>query len=96
FQLTASGQLYNPASKRCVNVSGAGPTWGNLTPIILFDCVNGAANETFVLASADKPAAGPGAALFNPASKRCLNVAGPGPTWDNKTPVILFDCVPGA
>ncbi|MGW2254570.1 RICIN domain-containing protein [Kitasatospora sp. NPDC001660] len=96
FQLTASGQLYNPASNRCLDVTGAGPTWDNRTPIILWDCVPGAANETFALASSDQQGAGTPAALFNPASGRCLNVAGAGPTWDNRTPIILWDCVKGA
>ncbi|GAA1268799.1 hypothetical protein GCM10009665_66730 [Kitasatospora nipponensis] len=95
FQLTASGQLLNPASGRCLNVSGAGPTWANLTPMILFDCVPGAANETFLLAS-DSQAAQPAGAILNPASGRCVNVTGAGPTWANSTPIILFDCVQGA
>lgn len=49
FPLTADGQVLNPASGRCLNVSGAGPTLANGTPIILFDCTPGAANEKFQL-----------------------------------------------
>ncbi|MEE1784132.1 trypsin-like serine protease, partial [Streptomyces sp. SP17BM10] len=58
-----SYQLVNPASGRCVNVSGQGPTWDNLNPIILFDCVPGAGNEAFQLTASGQ--------LYNPASKRC-------------------------
>ncbi|MEE1785613.1 hypothetical protein PUR71_22295, partial [Streptomyces sp. SP17BM10] len=72
----------------CVNVSGQGPTWDNLNPIILFDCVPGAGNEAFQLTASGQ--------LYNPASKRCVNVSGAGPTWGNLTPIILFDCVNGA
>ncbi|MFD8085170.1 ricin-type beta-trefoil lectin domain protein [Kitasatospora sp. NPDC059722] len=88
-------QVVNPASGRCLNVSGAGP-WPNSTPMILWDCVTGQANETFVLASADKQAAGPAAALLNPVSGRCVGLSGTSATWGNFTPVVLSDCVPGA
>ncbi|MFF3114752.1 ricin-type beta-trefoil lectin domain protein [Kitasatospora sp. NPDC057904] len=79
-------QVVNPASGRCLNVSGAGP-WTNGNPIILFDCVPGAGNETFQLNASGQ--------LFNPASNRCLNVSGAGP-WANSNPIVLWDCVPGA
>ncbi|GGR01960.1 ricin-type beta-trefoil lectin domain protein [Kitasatospora griseola] len=94
FQLVADneipnpvGRLKNPASGRCLNISGAGPVWPNSTPIILFDC-NGENNELFQLTADGQ--------LYNYSSNRCLNVSGAGPTWDNGTPIILFDCVAGA
>ncbi|MFD8595961.1 trypsin-like serine protease [Kitasatospora sp. NPDC059646] len=45
-----SFDLLNPASGRCLNVKGAGPSWDNGTPIILFDC-KGDPNEKFELVS---------------------------------------------
>ncbi|MFJ8441706.1 ricin-type beta-trefoil lectin domain protein [Kitasatospora griseola] len=84
FRLTSDGQLRNPVSGRCLNVSGAGPVWDNGTPIILFDCVAGAANERFKWTADGQ--------LRNPASGRCVNLSGGGPTWPNSTPIILWDC----
>ncbi|MEU3430491.1 ricin-type beta-trefoil lectin domain protein [Streptomyces gardneri] len=95
FEWTADGQLRNPASGRCLNVSGSGPTWANSTPIILFDCSPDSANEKFRMV-ADNEIPHPVGLLRNPASGRCLNVSGSGPTWPNLTPIILFDCTPGA
>ncbi|MGW4698712.1 ricin-type beta-trefoil lectin domain protein, partial [Kitasatospora cineracea] len=76
------GRIQNPVSNRCLNISGAGPTWPNNTPIILFDC-NGENNELFQL-TAD-------GLLYNYSSNRCLNLSGAGP-WNNGNAVILFDC----
>ncbi|MGW6982139.1 ricin-type beta-trefoil lectin domain protein [Streptomyces sp. NPDC054932] len=95
FEWTADGQIRNPASGRCLNVKGAGPSWENLTPIILFDCASDAQNEKFQVV-ADNEIPYPVGQLRNPASGRCLNVKGPGPSWENLTPIILFDCTPGA
>ncbi|KDN80638.1 ricin-type beta-trefoil lectin domain protein [Kitasatospora cheerisanensis] len=90
FEWTADGQIRNPASGRCINVAGAGPTWPNNTPVILFDC-KGDPNEKFrPVADNEIPSAV--GQLRNVGSGRCLNLTGAGPTWDNNTPVILWDC----
>ncbi|MFJ8444421.1 RICIN domain-containing protein [Kitasatospora griseola] len=82
-QTSRSYEILNPASGRCLNLSGAGP-WANSTPIIAWDCTLGANNEKFQITADGK--------LRNPISNRCLNVSGAGPVWDNGTPIILFDC----
>ncbi|GAA2990730.1 hypothetical protein GCM10010519_25480 [Streptomyces lactacystinicus] len=89
FEWTADGQLRNPASNRCLNVFGAGP-WANGTPIVLFDC-NSDPNEKFQPV-ADNEIPHPVGRIKNPASDRCLNISGAGPTWPNSTPIVLFDC----
>ncbi|PJN23660.1 hypothetical protein CG736_20475 [Kitasatospora sp. CB02891] len=91
FEWTGDGQLRNPASGRCLNLTGAGPTWANGTPIALWDCVAGAATQQFQVV-ADDQIPRPVGQLRNPASGRCLNVSGAGPTWPNFTPIILWDC----
>ncbi|MFB7355248.1 ricin-type beta-trefoil lectin domain protein [Streptomyces gardneri] len=81
-QTGRSFTIVNPAGERCLNLSGVGP-WGNLTPVILFDCALGAPNEQFQITTDGQ--------IRNPASGRCLNLEGAS-GWTNGTRVILFDC----
>ncbi|MFE2413901.1 RICIN domain-containing protein [Kitasatospora sp. NPDC059408] len=77
------GLIKNPASGRCLNLTGAGPVWPNGTKLILVDCAD-VNNEHFQL-TADGH-------IYNYASNRCLNVFGAGPVWDNGTPIVAWDC----